>query len=183
MQKFKFTLIELLVVIGIIAILASLLLPALKTAQEQAHRIVCASNQKQLGLAFLQYAGDNRGYLPVEYLWPYGGWDVFLDPYIPYNADPAKHRLTHACPKSKNSSISYGMPLDWATSHKNLSQFSKTTDKILLAENNNNWCGIMLDRANVDWLIHTQGANYLFLDGHVQLLGMQNIKNEMWTFP
>ena len=59
-----FTLIELLVVIAIIAILAALLLPALARAKEQAHRVMCMSNLKQIVLAAKTYALDHEGDFP-----------------------------------------------------------------------------------------------------------------------
>jgi prepilin-type N-terminal cleavage/methylation domain-containing protein/prepilin-type processing-associated H-X9-DG protein len=56
-----FTLIELLVVISIIALLISILMPALNKAREQAAGSVCLANQKSLMLAYIMYAGENDG--------------------------------------------------------------------------------------------------------------------------
>ncbi len=56
-----FTLIELLVVIAIIAILVSILLPALKHARASARTVICLANMKQIGIAMVAYANDFKG--------------------------------------------------------------------------------------------------------------------------
>jgi prepilin-type N-terminal cleavage/methylation domain-containing protein/prepilin-type processing-associated H-X9-DG protein len=64
---YAFTLIELLIVIAIIAILASLLLPALKTAMESAKRLSCVNNLKQTGTLLNFYALDYNDFIVANY--------------------------------------------------------------------------------------------------------------------
>ncbi len=64
MRRKGFTLIELLVVIAIIALLLSILMPALSMVKEAGRRVVCGSNLKQWGQVSFAFATDHNGYMP-----------------------------------------------------------------------------------------------------------------------
>jgi prepilin-type N-terminal cleavage/methylation domain-containing protein/prepilin-type processing-associated H-X9-DG protein len=84
--KRAFTLVELLVVIGIIALLISILLPALSKAKEAANTVKCASNLRQIGIGLAGYVADNKGTLPASYI--YVGYSLVNgdeEPRVPSN--------------------------------------------------------------------------------------------------
>lgn len=69
-RRQAFTLVELLVVIGIIAVLIAILLPTLDRAREQAMRVQCMSNVRQMTTAAIMYAHDKKVFPPVtEWNW------------------------------------------------------------------------------------------------------------------
>ncbi|HSI36834.1 MAG: type II secretion system protein [Phycisphaerae bacterium] len=115
--RLAFTLVELLVVIGIIAILISLLLPALNKAREQSRQVACGSNVKQLMTAVFLFAQDHDGRLPGNYIdrtdpdenkrcWMLGGFDNTDDPITGFVNGPKAGTLF----KYTNSTQIYRCP-------------------------------------------------------------------------
>ncbi|MBN2712676.1 MAG: type II secretion system protein [Planctomycetes bacterium] len=113
MRKKAFTLVELLVVISIISILAGLLLPALSKALNQARRVACISNLKQIDIPFKEYTEENNYWIPNIWGWYKTGSSTYLANGIGYYLDSTN--VLYACPSSPSygkfgtSTVTYGL--------------------------------------------------------------------------
>lgn len=172
MKHKAFSLIEALVVIAILAIGAAILFPTHCGSRENARRKSCASNLKQIGLAFLQYAQDaNEKAPPVANA--SGGWSQLLQPYL-------KSPAIFHCPSAdgdKTGATDYFYNARLAGTKGKLGTSAKPVFAILsgegaadanadsnLSQFPDSW---RKDESSPAWR-HLDGANYLFVDGHVK---------------
>ena len=181
--KRSFTLIELLVVITIIAILASMLLPALAQAREKARAISCVNNLKQVGLGVVMYLDDNDGTYPNrDIIWVNGPNNVIPDwgvvhSYIT-NADVWKcpsNSLEPAVQLSYSVTCQFFRRKEWSPTVQSVSALVEPSAKIAFWDGPGGTQHAVKTATSTgscrDGKIaarHNEGANILFHDWHVK---------------
>jgi prepilin-type N-terminal cleavage/methylation domain-containing protein/prepilin-type processing-associated H-X9-DG protein len=189
-----FTLVELLVVIGIIAILISVILPALGKVREQSRRTKCLANLHTLGQAIYMYANTNRGRLPngnpvgttsdydgtkavmIELSRSYlsGGAAVF---HCPSDPDPVPQRIETAGQAEPNSArISYDFYSPyWQPEYG--PKIERLRGQAPLAWDLDGGSTVPARNQNHG----TKGGNVLFADGHADWRASGVGPNQPWS--
>ena len=186
-----FTLVELLVVIAIIAILVSLVLPALQSAKAKARRLQCASNLRQTGLAFHLFLHDHDSKFPMQVSTNDGGSLEFIkNSYLIPNLFYFQYRhfqtLAHTlatpsmlvCPTDREREVAANFS---QLSNTNISYFAGANadynlpNSILAGDRNVTNAGAgeltivrLADGSYVSWTaaMHVLRGNILYADGH-----------------
>lgn len=186
-RKIGFTLIEILVVIAVISILAAILFPVFARARENARRSSCLSNEKQLGLAALQYTQDYDERL-FGFSISEGGvsktWMFRLQPYM-------KSKQLFKCPSEtvfdevqdnlSPSRTSYCYNNMYLSDSGNtasaggvaLAAITNAAETVIFGEQTNKESGQTRytcnpTGSNKPAAPHLEGGNFTFVDGHVK---------------
>lgn len=205
-----FTAVEILVTIGILAVLATLILPVLKSTQDSAKAAACASNLAQIGKAFFAYAADNDGTLPpandANQTWPMSTYMYQLNPYLGnlptvYFSEQLKVCFdgVFRCPGKKNWSLagptdmqrnSFGMntfdPNNIPSTGKKLIAIEKPAKTLLVADLETGYWALRNNAymyRDFQALRHQKKDNILFCDGHVEALPKDSFEWGIMVLP
>ncbi|MCG3148823.1 MAG: hypothetical protein PCFJNLEI_02272 [Verrucomicrobiae bacterium] len=197
-KKCGFTLLELLVVVAVIGVVAALLTPALGKAKRRALATQCLNNLRQIGIATVMYTDDNVGRLP-DSQHHLASWVGSLQPY-------AGGRVCYRCPVDGHRTRMYSYAInDLVTpnpygaetlDYSRLSSIPVPAETVFLAEMDDRFVGSdhyhfagdpddgpgyvpAAFAAQVAVTRHLGAANYLFTDGHVELLSWSAVTKKL----
>ena len=201
-RKKAFTLIELLVVVSIIALLVSILLPALSRAREQAKAVLCLSNMRQAQLALMYYLDENDHYFPQCDTMKEKQWhEVFAaaDYEFAGNRCPCSRNTgvsTDLITYAYNQALGSNLARPWGQRRRTSGLEDSAAKIITFCESYKsffwNWqngqgekCGEPWDgRRGIDGRLvfhHNDGQNLSFLDGHVEYRNIATLSFEDWS--
>lgn len=197
-MKKSFTLVELLVVISIIALLMTLLLPALSTTRQLGRRMACSNNNQQIGRALQMYASDYGDYIPpiITYNTSTIWWQCRLSGYLAAKevtnySNASLNRglpLVFRCPSADQGMIilyCYSLNRDISFSISTAGEVSNTPPRLVSLKKPSRTAALMdgksgytgfdyRNRTNPDYeyssinFIHMNGTNILYADSHVE---------------
>jgi prepilin-type N-terminal cleavage/methylation domain-containing protein/prepilin-type processing-associated H-X9-DG protein len=186
-----FTLVELLVVIGIIALLISLLLPALNRARSAARTTQCLSNLKQMGAAYGLYMINSKGKLPAVYEPKEPDEPFFYDRLRAYlTKDKDKWRKTgwlFDCPVYADAEHTPGFSMSFAV-HYAMWNKVRPSAEVLVVADARGWQGAGINisppHEPLEPRRHGRTANYLFADWHAEPIDFREYSSDgrksMW---
>ena len=170
-----FTLVELLVVIGIIALLVSILMPALSASRAQSLSVACKSNLRQNYSFMLMYANENKGYMFPRH-WGAGMPRTRRWPLLVFKP-PVWNPPTLLCPADQEPREEHSFVVNNHFDRHHI-RFGATrsispSDVILMGEKKSSEPDYYMDLRDFDRVVEQWrhglrlGSNYLYMDGHV----------------
>jgi prepilin-type processing-associated H-X9-DG protein len=171
-----FSLIEILVVTGIAAFLVALLVPAVSRSVDAGKRTRCTANLRQIGLGVANYANDHDGKVPYLFDPAKPGEEFWYDAVCASLALPSgswwqDKKGLFRCPAAKTPVPNYTM--SWSMTDRKVMSVTNAPQRVIIADGDGaSGAGINESApfGGLEAKRHVTGANYLFVDGHVEFL-------------